>query len=83
MHTQFVAVGHHATDELGMSRGQLSDTEKCSPYLQFTEPIKDPIRDEPNTFFLDAWVGAKILEIEGETDRPIHGSKCRHQTLNA
>jgi len=53
-----MAIGNYSTNEIRMPRRQLSDTEECSAYFQFTEPIKDPLRYEPDTFFLNTWIGA-------------------------
>jgi hypothetical protein len=72
MDSEFVSVGNDTTDEFGVSRRQFADTKEGSLYVELTQPIKDPIRNDSDPLFLNGRIGSKVLKVESETHRPIH-----------
>jgi hypothetical protein len=72
MNSEFVSVGNHSTNEIGVSRRQFGDTKEGSFYVELTQPIKNPIRNDSDPLFLNGRIGSKVLKIESETHRPIH-----------
>jgi hypothetical protein len=72
MDSEFVSVGNHTTNEIGVSRREFTDTKKCPLDAKLTKPIKDPVRNDSDPLFLNGRIGSKVLKIESETHRPIH-----------
>jgi hypothetical protein len=73
MNTQLVPIAHHALDEVGMLQREFSYAKERASNRKLTKAVKYPVGNDPDSFLLNGRVGSKILEIEGETHRPIHG----------
>ena len=79
VNSEFMSIGNHSTNELGVSRREFANAEERSLDAEFTKPVENPVGNESNPLFLNGRIGSKVLKIESETHRPIHGPKCRHR----
>jgi hypothetical protein len=69
---ELVPVGNHSTNEFGVPRREFADAEKRSLDAELPQPIKNPVRNDSDSLFLNGRIGSKVLKIESETHRPIH-----------
>jgi hypothetical protein len=69
---ELVPVGNHSTNEFGVPRREFADAEKRSLDAELSQPIKNPVRNDSDSLFLNGRIGSKVLKIESETHRPIH-----------
>jgi len=68
-----MSVGNRSTNEIWVPRCEFTNAKKRSLDAELTQPIKNPVCNDADPLFLNGRIGSKVLEIESETHRPIHG----------